>query len=103
MGNWLTAVDEAPVEAVAVLRDAVEDEEAADPGARGVGTGAGSRCGERWDHPNTIHPGAVEGPRIQAVLDGRAEASHRTVEEERERAMANQSVERFVPQCQEAL
>lgn len=28
LGNWLASVDEAPVEAVAVLRDALEDAEA---------------------------------------------------------------------------
>ena len=45
---------------------------------------------------NTIHPGAVEGPRIQKVFEGRAEASGRTVEEEIERAMENQSVKQFI-------
>jgi NAD(P)-dependent dehydrogenase (short-subunit alcohol dehydrogenase family) len=45
---------------------------------------------------NTIHPGAVEGPRMAAVLQGRADASGRTVEEETEAAFANQSVKRFV-------
>lgn len=38
----------------------------------------------------TIHPGTVAGPRIQAVFEGR------TAEEEREAALANQSVKRFV-------
>ncbi len=45
---------------------------------------------------NSIHPGAVEGPRIQAVFEGRAKASGRTVDEEFELAMANQSVKKFV-------
>jgi NAD(P)-dependent dehydrogenase (short-subunit alcohol dehydrogenase family) len=45
---------------------------------------------------NTIHPGAVEGPRMAAVLQGRADASGRTVEEETESAFANQSIKRFV-------
>jgi NAD(P)-dependent dehydrogenase (short-subunit alcohol dehydrogenase family) len=45
---------------------------------------------------NTIHPGAVEGPRLRKVLEGRAEASGRSVEEETATALANQSVKRFV-------
>jgi len=45
---------------------------------------------------NTIHPGAVEGPRIRAVFEGRAKASGRTVKEEVDLAMANQSVKKFV-------
>jgi NAD(P)-dependent dehydrogenase (short-subunit alcohol dehydrogenase family) len=45
---------------------------------------------------NTIHPGAVEGPRIQAVFEGRAEVSGRTAAEEMDLAMANQSVKRFI-------
>lgn len=45
---------------------------------------------------NSIHPGAVEGPRIQAVFEGRAKVSGRSVEEEIEAAMANQSVKQFI-------
>jgi NAD(P)-dependent dehydrogenase (short-subunit alcohol dehydrogenase family) len=45
---------------------------------------------------NSIHPGAVDGPRIQTVFEGRAKVSRRTVEEEIESAMANQSVKKFV-------
>jgi len=45
---------------------------------------------------NSIHPGAVEGPRIQAVFQGRAQLSGRTVQEEVDAAMANQSVKRFI-------
>ena len=45
---------------------------------------------------NTIHPGAVEGPRIQRVLQGRAEASGRSLEQEVELALANQSIKAFV-------
>jgi NAD(P)-dependent dehydrogenase (short-subunit alcohol dehydrogenase family) len=45
---------------------------------------------------NTIHPGAVDGPRIQAVFEGRAKASGRTVDEEVDLAMANQAVKKFV-------
>ena len=45
---------------------------------------------------NSIHPGAVEGPRIQAVFAGRAELSGRSVEEEVAAAMANQAIKRFV-------
>jgi NAD(P)-dependent dehydrogenase (short-subunit alcohol dehydrogenase family) len=45
---------------------------------------------------NAILPGAVEGPRIQNVLEGRAKQSGRSVEEEREAALATQSLKRFV-------
>ena len=45
---------------------------------------------------NTIHPGAVRGPRIERVMQGRAEISGRTAEEETERALANQAIGEFV-------
>ena len=45
---------------------------------------------------NTIHPGAVEGPRIERVMQGRAAVSGRTVAEETELALANQAIRRFV-------
>lgn len=45
---------------------------------------------------NTIHPGAVDGPRIQSVFEGRAKVSGRTVQQETELAMANQSVKKFI-------
>jgi len=45
---------------------------------------------------NTIHPGAVQGPRIEQVMAGRAAVSGRTVEEETQLALANQAVDRFV-------
>ena len=45
---------------------------------------------------NSIHPGAVDGPRIQGVFEGRAKVSGRTVEDEIDMAMANQSVKKFV-------
>lgn len=45
---------------------------------------------------NTIHPGAVEGPRLMGVFEGRAKVSGRTVEEEIEQAMDNQSVKQFI-------
>jgi NAD(P)-dependent dehydrogenase (short-subunit alcohol dehydrogenase family) len=45
---------------------------------------------------NTIHPGAVDGPRIQSVFEGRAKVSGRTVEEETQLALANQSVKKFI-------
>jgi len=44
---------------------------------------------------NSIHPGGVEGERVRQVLRGRAEMSGRSVEEETERAMDNQSIRRF--------
>ena len=45
---------------------------------------------------NTIHPGAVDGPRIQSVFQGRAKVSGRSVEQEAELALANQSVKKFI-------
>jgi NAD(P)-dependent dehydrogenase (short-subunit alcohol dehydrogenase family) len=45
---------------------------------------------------NTIHPGAVDGPRIQSVFEGRATVSGRSVEEETNLALANQSVKKFI-------
>lgn len=44
---------------------------------------------------NSIHPGAVEGPRLQSVLEGRAKASGRNLSEEAESALANQSIKQF--------
>lgn len=45
---------------------------------------------------NSIHPGAVAGDRINAVFEGRAKASGRTVEEETQSAMENQAIKHFV-------
>ncbi len=45
---------------------------------------------------NSIHPGAVDGPRIQSVFEGRAKVSGRTVQEEADLALANQSVKQFI-------
>jgi NAD(P)-dependent dehydrogenase (short-subunit alcohol dehydrogenase family) len=45
---------------------------------------------------NAILPGAVAGPRIQRVLEGRAKISGRSVEEERKSALSIQSLQRFV-------
>jgi NAD(P)-dependent dehydrogenase (short-subunit alcohol dehydrogenase family) len=45
---------------------------------------------------NAIAPGAVGGDRIERVFAGRASISGRTVEEERERAMAEQSIKGFI-------
>ncbi len=44
---------------------------------------------------NSIHPGGVEGERVRQVLRRRADLSGRTVEDETERALANQSIRRF--------
>lgn len=44
---------------------------------------------------NSIHPGGVKGPRLDKVFEGRAEVSGRTVEEERESALANQAIKEF--------
>jgi NAD(P)-dependent dehydrogenase (short-subunit alcohol dehydrogenase family) len=45
---------------------------------------------------NTIHPGAVDGPRIQSVFEERAKVSRRTAEEESALALANQSIKKFI-------
>jgi NAD(P)-dependent dehydrogenase (short-subunit alcohol dehydrogenase family) len=45
---------------------------------------------------NAILPGAVAGPRIEKVFEGRAQLSGRSVEEEQKAAMAIQSLQRFV-------
>jgi len=45
---------------------------------------------------NTIHPGAVDGPRLQSVVEGRAKVSGRTADEETQLALANQSVKKFI-------
>ncbi|MCI2808556.1 SDR family oxidoreductase [Eoetvoesiella caeni] len=45
---------------------------------------------------NLIHPGAVEGARLNNVLEGRAKLSGRSVQEERENALDNQAIKRFV-------
>ena len=45
---------------------------------------------------NAIAPGAVAGDRIERVLQGRASAEHKTLEEERAAAMSLQSLKRFV-------
>ncbi len=45
---------------------------------------------------NAILPGAVAGPRIERVLQGRADANHTTLEQEKENAMAVQSIKQFV-------
>jgi NAD(P)-dependent dehydrogenase (short-subunit alcohol dehydrogenase family) len=45
---------------------------------------------------NAILPGAVAGPRIDRVLEGRAKVSGRSAEEERKSALSIQSLQRFV-------
>ncbi|HTN67022.1 MAG TPA: SDR family oxidoreductase [Burkholderiaceae bacterium] len=45
---------------------------------------------------NAVAPGAVGGERIERVLQGRADAEHKTLEEAREAAMSIQSLKRFV-------
>jgi NAD(P)-dependent dehydrogenase (short-subunit alcohol dehydrogenase family) len=45
---------------------------------------------------NAILPGAVAGPRIDRVLQGRADINHTTLEEERQKAMSIQSIKGFV-------
>jgi len=45
---------------------------------------------------NAIAPGAVAGERIERVLQGRADAEHKTLDEVRAAAMGIQSLKRFV-------
>ncbi len=45
---------------------------------------------------NTIHPGAVAGPRMDQVLTARAEANGTTLAEEEANSLRNQSVKQFV-------
>jgi NAD(P)-dependent dehydrogenase (short-subunit alcohol dehydrogenase family) len=45
---------------------------------------------------NAILPGAVDGPRLQQVFAGRASVSGRSVAQEHDAALANQSIKRFV-------
>ena len=52
--------------------------------------------GEHGIRVNAILPGAVAGERIEHVLEGRAKADHKTLEEERASAMSIQSIKRFV-------
>jgi NAD(P)-dependent dehydrogenase (short-subunit alcohol dehydrogenase family) len=51
----------------------------------------------QWNiRANAIAPGAVGGERIERVFAGRASVSGRTVEDEREKAMAEQSIKGFI-------
>jgi NAD(P)-dependent dehydrogenase (short-subunit alcohol dehydrogenase family) len=52
--------------------------------------------GEYGIRANAILPGAVDGPRIQHVFEGRAKVSGKTLEEIKKEAMAVQSLKRFV-------
>ncbi|MEM5369044.1 SDR family oxidoreductase [Paraburkholderia azotifigens] len=52
--------------------------------------------GESGVRVNAILPGAVAGPRLQQVFQGRASVSGRSVAEEEAAALANQSIKRFV-------
>jgi len=51
--------------------------------------------GEDGIRANALLPGAVAGPRMERVLEGRAAASGRTLEQERVSALANQSLKSF--------
>lgn len=44
---------------------------------------------------NSIHPGAVQGERLDRVFEGRAELSGRSVEEEKDAGMENQAIKSF--------
>lgn len=52
--------------------------------------------GEYGIRANAILPGAVEGPRLQRVFEGRAKVSSQSIEEVKDAAMAIQSIKRFV-------
>src|SRR4030095_13072374 len=52
--------------------------------------------GEFGIRVNAILPGAVDGPRLQQVFEGRASVSGRTLAQEQEAALANQSIKHFV-------
>jgi enoyl-ACP reductase-like protein len=52
--------------------------------------------GEADIRVNAILPGAVEGPRLQHVFEGRASASGKSIAEVTKEALANQSIKRFV-------
>jgi NAD(P)-dependent dehydrogenase (short-subunit alcohol dehydrogenase family) len=52
--------------------------------------------GEYGIRANAILPGAVEGPRIQRVFEGRAKASGQSIEEVKHAAMTVQSIKRLV-------
>jgi NAD(P)-dependent dehydrogenase (short-subunit alcohol dehydrogenase family) len=52
--------------------------------------------GEYGIRANAILPGAVEGPRLQRVFEGRAKVSGQSIEEVKDAAMAIQSIKRFV-------
>ena len=52
--------------------------------------------GEFGIRANAILPGAVEGLRIQRVVEDRAKLSGKSVEEEKKSAMSVQSLQRFV-------
>ena len=52
--------------------------------------------GEHRIRANAILPGAVDGPRIQRVFEGRAEQSGKSLDEIKEEAMAVQSIKRLV-------
>jgi NAD(P)-dependent dehydrogenase (short-subunit alcohol dehydrogenase family) len=52
--------------------------------------------GEYGSRANAILPGAVEGPRIQRVFEGRAKVSGKTMEQIKKEAMSVQSLKRLV-------
>ena len=45
---------------------------------------------------NAILPGAVAGPRLEGVFEGRAQATHQPIEDIKKQAMAVQSIKRLV-------
>lgn len=52
--------------------------------------------GDHGIRVNAIAPGAVDGPRIRKVFEGRAQSSGRTVEEAAQEMMSIQSIKRMV-------
>jgi NAD(P)-dependent dehydrogenase (short-subunit alcohol dehydrogenase family) len=52
--------------------------------------------GEFGIRVNAILPGAVDGPRLRQVFEGRASITGRSIAQEEAAALANQSIQRFV-------
>ena len=79
-----------PPRAVSAIRNA-----APTPPANGESSASRRHCRWNWVRmvfaPMPSCPGAVAGPRMERVLEGRASTSGRTLEQERVSALANQS------------
>jgi NAD(P)-dependent dehydrogenase (short-subunit alcohol dehydrogenase family) len=65
-------------------------------GLIGFTTTLSIELGEHGIRANAILPGAVDGPRIQRVFEGRAKATGKSLEQVTKEAMAVQSLKRLV-------